>query len=378
MGPALLATGIITCVTALAYSGLILFFFFGWRKLHRQGNGIRTGTGMKVSVIIAARNEDENIGPLMGSLASQDYPRDLTEVIIVDDGSDDGTAALANDFIVKHGLLQWKVLQRNGENGTGSKKEAITMGVRAARGEIILVTDADCSIPQGWITSMLGRFADEQTKMVAGPVAVKGAEGLAGKFQSLEFLGLVASGAGAVGAGQPFLCNGANLAYRKAAFQEVDGYRGNERFRSGDDVFLLHKLKAAYGNRAIAFAFDRKALITTAPAGNFGAFLRQRARWASKSPGYSDVLSIFTALLVLLLSLLIVFCLVAGFFDPIYFLVFTVLVIFKSLSDLPLMLGITKFAGELRLLKWLLLFEAAYPFYVLVAAFISLFWRRKW
>jgi cellulose synthase/poly-beta-1,6-N-acetylglucosamine synthase-like glycosyltransferase len=378
MGPALLVTGIVACVIALAYAGLILFFFFGWKKLQRQGIPGRTEAGMKVSVIIAARNEERNIGPLLDSLASQDYPRDLTEVIVVDDGSEEGTASRAEDFILKHGLTQWKVLKRKGDDGKGSKKDAITLGVKAAQGEIILVTDADCSLSPGWITSLISRFGDEQTIMVAGPVAIQGAEGLEGKFQTLEFLGLVASGAGAVGAGQPFLCNGANLAYRKAAFLEVDGYRGNERFRSGDDVFLLHKLKAAYGNRAIAFAFDRKALVTTSPTGSFGAFLRQRARWASKSPGYRDALSAFTALSVFLMAILMVCCFVAGFFDPLYFLVLIGLIIFKSLSDIPLMLGITKFTGDQRLIKWMPLFEAAYPFYVLLAASLSLFRRKRW
>jgi hypothetical protein len=149
---------------------------------------------------------------------------------------------------------------------------------------------------------MVNAFRDD-TRMVFGPVSYFEKRGLTAKFQTLEFLGLVASGAGAALAGIPFLCNGANLAYRKDAFRQVKGFDGNEKYLSGDDVFLLHKMKKEFGRKAVIFNDDETSIVKTYPAPNMRKFLSQRVRWASKSKGYKDGLSILTAIVVFSYSL---------------------------------------------------------------------------
>ncbi len=214
--------------------------------------------------------------------------------------------------------------------------------------------------------------------MVFGPVSFFPVKGLLNRFQSLEFLGLMASGAGAADAGHPFMCNGASLAYRKSAFRQVRGFEDNERFISGDDVFLMHKMKKAFGRKAIEFSHDRRSLVQTYPAEGFRAFFNQRIRWASKSKGYNDNLALSTAVIVFTFNLFLSVTFFTGFFQPLYFLFFAGFLLLKSLVDLPLMQGVTTFTDDRKLMRWYLPFQVVYPFYILVAGVFSLFDKKKW
>ena len=373
----ILVTGALLIVASLSYAVLIFIFTSGWSRLMKAVPLEISEHIFKVSVVVAARDEEHTLLQLLDDLTRQDYPQSFIEVIVVDDFSSDRTAELVANYIKLHGLTGYKLIRREGEGG-GSKKAALSEGVRAASGEIILTTDADCRVPAGWVPAMARHFSRTEISMVAGPVAYYGLENVADRFQAVEFLGLVASGAGAIGAGYPFMCNGSSLAYRREDFLEVKGYEGNEQFRSGDDVFLMHKIKKTFGSASIVFSLEQKALVRTTPAKGFKSFLKQRARWASKSRGYKDWMALSAALSVFLLSLVFTLIFVMGFFNPVAFLVYIALIISKTLVDFPLMRQITRFTGNKELLKWLLPFQGVYPVYVVIAAVMSIFMRRKW
>jgi cellulose synthase/poly-beta-1,6-N-acetylglucosamine synthase-like glycosyltransferase len=179
-------------------------------------------------------------------------------------------------------------------------------------------------------------------------------------------------------AGYPFICNGANLAYRKTAFIRVKGFEGNKRFISGDDVFLMHKMKHEFGNEAIGFAKDKNALVKTYPAKSFLAFLDQRIRWASKSTGYRDPFAIATTIIVFVFNFILSVVFFAGFYHPGLFLLFAGFLALKSAADLSLMWIVTGFNGNRQLMKWYLPFQLVYPFYIFVAGIGSLFRRKRW
>jgi len=371
----MLITGIVLSLTGLFYTGLIGLFTFGW---YRQEGSLKTGTVepvMKVSVIVAARNEEKSMADLLGDLAAQHYPSAMMEVLVIDDHSTDKTAKIVTDFIVKQKLSGFILIKNDDEAG---KKAALARGVGKSTGDLILLTDADCRMGPEWIAEMASYFKDETKVMISGPVSYFPKKGILNRFQSLEFSGLMASGAGAAKAGQPFICNGANLAYRKSAFLKVSGYMGNEKFISGDDVFLMHKMKKEYGNKAVGFAPGKKALIQTYPVPGLRAFLKQRIRWASKSKGYKDNFSAVTAATVFSLSLFISATFFAGFCNPGFFLLFAGIILLKSIIDLPLMWGVTGFSGNRQLMKWYLPFQMIYPFYVVVTGVLSLFPKRRW
>jgi hypothetical protein len=149
---------------------------------------------------------------------------------------------------------------------------------------LILTTDADCVVPAGWIRSMVSTF-EKNVALVSGPVLYPLEASPARQAQALEFLGLVAIGAGAIGAARPNLCNGANVAYRKDVFDEVGGFSGIDHLTSGDDELLMQKI--AYTTPwEVRFCAARDAAVVTDGAPDVGAFVQQRRRWASKGRHY--------------------------------------------------------------------------------------------
>lgn len=367
--------GIFILFIAISYAGLIIFFTTGWYKVSFIPNVTRSGK--RVSVIVAMRDEEKNVALLLEDLTGQNFPVELTEIILVDDHSKDGTFRVVEEFILKHNRPDIIFIKNEDENLNG-KKAALELGINRAQGEIILTTDADCRAGKDWIGSLMAGFSDESVQIVFGFVAYSGLNSTADHFQALEFAGLVASGAGAAGAGHPFICNGANLAYRKTAFQTVGGFSGNEDFLSGDDVFLLHKIKKHFGRKTIVFSKDKRSVVTTFPAPGIGAFIRQRIRWASKSKGYRDFLSVLTALTVFSFSLALLSSLVLGLINPVFFIVTAGLVALKMMVDYPLLLGITNFSGNKNSLKRYWFFQLIYPFYIVTTGILSLFNRKSW
>jgi len=366
---------------AALYMILIGFFTYGWYRGRKSSvfslqSSVVPGK-VPVSLVVSARDEEKFIGDLLDDLTRQDYQEDLTEIIIVDDKSIDNTYKIIEDFMQVNNSSKIILLKTEEFNVSG-KKAAIDLAVRRATGEIILTTDADCKVGPGWITAMVNSFKDEKIRMVAGPVSYLPVKGFWNEFQSIEFASLIASGAGAAGAGHPFLCNGAGLAYRKEAFMQVGGFSGNEQYLSGDDVFLLHKVKKAFGRRSVVFCHGEKAIVKTFPAEGFRKFISQRVRWASKSRAYSDPLSIFTALIVFSYSLTVLSSFISGFFNPWFFLLSGGMLVLKMITDFPLLWGVTGFFRHRRLLRWYPVFQVIYPFYIAYAGLLSLFKRRLW
>lgn len=376
MATAFLTILILALLIASGYLVLIGIFTFGWYR--KPGREADPGAGSgKISVVVAARNEESNMVGLLNDLIRQDYPGGLLEIIIVDDHSTDRTASITRDFIRDHPSSGIIYIINDNEEKRG-KKASIELGISHAAGEVIVTTDADCRMREGWIRALAGRFNKEHVQMVFGPVTIRKQDNFTGLFQAMEFDGLVASGGGAALAGYPFLCNGANLAYRKEVFHTTGGFSDNMRFISGDDVFLLHKIKKLYGAKAIVFCKDKKSIVDTAPVSGAGAFLRQRIRWASKSKGYRDSLSIITAITIFSFSLTVLLSFLAGFTDPMYFSISGGLFLLKIFADLPLLAGITKFTGKPFPFMWYPVFQLIYPLYIIIAGILSLSNRNKW
>ena len=235
----------------------------------------------KVSVIIPARNEEENIEDCLRSVLEQSYPPELIEIIVVNDHSEDGTVGVVRSLMKSSDRI--RLLDLDDKPRVAYKKAAISMAIDQAGGEIILTTDADCICNQEWVETMVSHFA-EDVEMVSGPVELTG-NSLFMKFQALEFIGLIMVGAAGILQGRPNMCNGANLGYTKNAFFKVNGFEGVDGIASGDDELLMHKL-AERSSGSIAFAYDPKAIVRTAAQPNLKAFANQRRRWVSKSRLY--------------------------------------------------------------------------------------------
>lgn len=358
---------------AIAYAILICFYTYGWftlKKVISSGKDVST----KISVLIPARNEENIIGFLIEDLINQGYPENLLEIIIIDDHSEDKTKHIVNSFIEKYEYI--KVLSLpDDEYG---KKKAIRRGVEAASGELIITTDADCRVQKKWLLSIIQYFEKDKPELISGAVCFHNDNSFFGKLQSLEFLSLIASGAGSINMNAPILCNGANLAYTRKAFEKVDGYESDSGFVSGDDVFLLLKIKKEFGSKAVAFLKDYRALVFTEPKGNLKEFLQQRIRWISKSRGYKNLGIVNASLLVYLYNYMLFAGLIIGFWIDELLIYVLIFFIFKLIIDLPIYLGITSFVKKPVLMLFYLPMQVIYVFYVSIMGFVGNFLNFSW
>ena len=236
-----------------------------------------------VTVIVAARNEENSIGLLLTDLTGQDYPPDKLRIVVVDDCSEDGTAAVVKRFMAADSRFQRIELIDAGtaHSPYSHKKRAVHEGIMSSTGEIIMTTDADCRAPRNWVSGMVKRFTPG-VDLVAGMVVVEGT-GLFGRLEALESTGIQCMAAGLMNAGFPVTCNGANLAYRRAAFDRVKGFEGVGTVVSGDDDMLMQKIARSSG---VVFAVEPDTAVRTAAAASLSRFFNQRARWASKTAHY--------------------------------------------------------------------------------------------
>lgn len=262
-----------------------------------------------VSIVIAARNEEDNIAPLLAALAAQDYAPDKFEIILVDDASTDATALRITAAISTYRHLTiHHLLVRNRAEVLSPKKNALAQGIAQARGEILLLTDADCRPQPTWISSMVRHF-DKDVGLVIGfsPYELPALQGMGGRLMAIDALSLAALSAGSSGWGRPATCSGRNLAYRKCVYDQVGGFKEISQFISGDDDLFL-KLVSQKTRWHIRYAYSAATVVPTMMLNSVHQFVQQRIRHASKGFHYgwrmTSILAcawLFNALLLALL-----------------------------------------------------------------------------
>lgn len=359
--------------SGFAYLFIMLIITSGWFRLKKY-SGTTEKHGLKVSLVIALRNEEENILSLLESIYRQSYPRKNIEIILVDDHSEDQTRSIIGMFR-KENSADNIILTR--PSGLG-KKAAITHGAKLATGELIVTTDGDCEMPAFWLSNMVGYFQEYKPSLIIGPVVYHQEKGILQKLFSLDFLSLVASGAGSIGAGVPLMGNGANMAFSRKAFLKIESELQGGEFASGDDVFLIHQMTKNFGRQSIHFLKDPAVTVKTKAPGSLSEFLSQRIRWASKAKGYRTFWSVLVPLAVSFFNLMLGLTFVAGFFKNWFFAIFGLYILLKLLIDVPLLFGFMGFVNKSKLKFYVLPLELLYPFYIISTAFISLFFRYNW
>ncbi len=233
-------------------------------------------------MVVAARNEEKNIGNILEDLVKQTYPRDRYEIIIANDGSEDNTGTIIDSYARKYQHVKHIRAEFDRSSGLTAKKNALHQGISASSGELILSTDADCRVKSTWIETMVSYFTEE-TGMVVGfsQLGKPGSDySIFEGLQAMDFLSLMGAAQGSINLGCPLAASGQNLAYRKNVFEEIGGFDLIKDRVSGDDVLLL-QLIYKLTNWKIRFAPSEKAFNYTLPESAVKSFLNQRKRWAS-------------------------------------------------------------------------------------------------
>ncbi|MDD5676017.1 MAG: glycosyltransferase [Chitinivibrionales bacterium] len=311
---------IIITVSALFtiwYVGAVVFLFGGLGKLKPGNNKIKH----KFSIVIAAHNEENNIQACLQSVFAQSVGEDGYEVIVVDDRSTDKTAEFVQEMARSRANLS---LHRISETpaGIAPKKHAVAQGVAAAKNEIIVLTDADCIVPPMWLDTIDKQF-DDGVGLVQGITTYAYPPGMNRSFfglQALDFLSHGITAAAAIGAGLPINSNANNLAFRKEAFNAVNGYGPLGAVVSGDDDLLLQRIAHTKKWR-VRFMVDPAGAVQTAPTKTLRGIIEQRKRWGSKTIYYNK------KQVMLLGGIFGFYCLIlanlfTGLFLPICFLLF--------------------------------------------------------
>lgn len=325
-----------------------------------------------ISVIVAARNEEQNIGSCLESLSLQHYPPDKHEIIVVNDRSTDDTANIVDKFVKTNSRFRLlNIIESNPY--MSPKKWALTRGIQQAKGEIILTTDADCIVKPGWIASIL-RYFEKDVGLVAGfsPLDRYPSPSPFYRLIALESLALAGVAAGSFGKGFPLTCNGRNLAYRKPVYLQVGGFKSIARLISGDDDLLLHLVRKNT-HWKLRYAIDQESFVSAKPPMNFKEFLHQRSRHASKGRHYPKHLK-----MGLIAAYLFNLSLLGALFFPILRPVFFLLLGAKSLFEFLL---ISKAATLFHHGKLLRFFPLAIPLHMIYVILLG-FWGQvgifKW
>jgi len=359
------------------YCQTLIWLLVGFSRLSR----VKEQSGKDLSsftVIIPFRNEEERILPLLESLLNLEYETALVEIILVDDASKDNSVEMIEQKLGLSGL-NWKIISNERHSGS-PKKDAITAGIKAAKNDWIITTDADCSLPTGWLRHYDSKIRENKTVMICGPVSfyTKGESSLAAHYQMIEGIGLQGVTMGGFGLKRPLLCNGANLAFKKEVFEQVGGYAGNSDIASGDDIFLMDKIRKRYRGK-IGFLKDSNAIVRTPVMSNWKGALQQRIRWASKTSRQKNGLSKFIASIIFITNILVVLCCIG------------IPALNWQFYHLLLMVTLGKIGIDLFFLFWAnmffkiklnigltLLISVVYPFIFSFIAIRSVFGRYQW
>jgi len=366
---------VILTVLTLTYAGLIFYYRQNWLAIPLYKSSTRLPQ-TTISVIIPARNEENNIGGLLNALQEQSYSKEFFDVIVVDDHSTDATATIAGQFPFV------KIIQLEEDNINSYKKKAIETGIAAATGELIVTTDADCIPGKEWLQTIASYKEETNAVFIAAPVSIHCNSSVLQVFQAMDFMVLQGITGAVVHKKQMSMCNGANLAYEKKVFYEVNGFAGIDNIASGDDMLLMYKISEKYPD-AVHYLKAKEAIVSTQAVTTWKEFFQQRIRWASKAAKYQDK-RIFPVLLLVYIvnfSFLVLAGLLTWNVAPMNIGVgfwMLALLLIKTIAELPLFISVSRFFQKQWAIKWFVFFQPLHILYMIISGLFGQFGKYEW
>lgn len=369
---------IICTVLGLCYLILLTLYRIGWRKQPVFELKEDFVPHTFISVIIPARNEAGNIEQCILSIVSGSYPTHLFEIIVIDDYSTDNTIDIVKRFKQSNvrGIRLADYLNDTG-NIVAYKKRALNTGIEKSRGELVVTTDADCLAPKNWLTLIAAKFELESPVMIVGPVDFISNNSILHVFQSLDFMSMQGITAAAHRLNLGNMSNGANLSFSKDAFYAVDGYEGISHIASGDDYLLMMKLNKKYPGK-IGYLKSQQAVVRTMPQPDWGSFLQQRIRWASKSAKYDDKRLNAILIFAYIFNVNFLFLFIEGLFNPIFWTIALFLYIIKVIADIAFLSRVSVFFKKQHQLIAFLVLQPLHIVYIIIAGLLGFIGVYKW
>ena len=365
---------IISIVILLIYTYSIARLLFGFNNVKvYESKNLYPKT--KFSLIVPFRNEEKNLSKLLESFSKLNYPHDLIEIIMVDDFSKDQSERVYIQWRMKNNTFDTTLLE-NLRLSNSPKKDAITRAIPIVKNEWIITTDADCIVNKNWLLTIDNYIQENNVEMIASCVIYKTKNNWFHHFQQMDLLSLQGTTIGSFGLGKPFMCNGANFAYKKQLFIDLDGFNGNNKIASGDDVFLLQKAIQKSPEK-VHFLKSKDTIVVTKPENDLFKLFMQRVRWASKTSSYSSLYAKFLAITVLLMNLSLILSLWFVIIQKMDWKILLGTFLMKYCIDYILLFKTNKFLLNGRFILPLAS-SLIYPFFASTVAIYSLFGNYSW
>jgi cellulose synthase/poly-beta-1,6-N-acetylglucosamine synthase-like glycosyltransferase len=377
----------ISLILLLGYSALLVYYRKSWGSIPNYKVELNSKLNTKISIIIPARNEQENIGNCLQSIIEQSYPAHLFEVLVVDDHSTDNTAAIIKSY-ASHNVKLISLKDFISANEINSyKKKAIEISIQQSNGELIVTSDADCIFPKNWLTTIASFYETKRPVFIVMPVLISYGKKMIEVFQSLDFMTLQGITGASVHKKFHSMCNGANLAYTKEAFIAVNGFKGIDNIASGDDMLLMHKIYNQFPNN-IEYLKSKEVIVKTNPVSTVQQFFNQRIRWASKADQFDDKRIFVVLIIVYFLNVLMMVLPIVALISNRSIFIFNIqlsifnfyilLLSIKTIFELFFLYPVAKFFNQTKLLWW---FPIAQPFhivYTVIAGWLGKFGKYTW
>lgn len=365
----------IFAVVTIPYGVVITLALIGFWKLRKALPLVSNDTYSSfISIIISAKNEAQNIEACLLSILHQRFDKTRFELILMDDHSDDLTYDKAL-MILQNSSLNYQIIRQKEHKG---KKQNLMEGIEAAKGNIIVTSDADVvQRHPNWLSTIASYFETYSPNLLIMPVDVEAGNGLLTRFQIIENVALMGMTAGYAGLKKPFMCNGANLAFKKEAYLLVNGYHSHLHISSGDDVLLLEDIKKLDPN-LVHYYLSRELIVKTTAQKSIAEFMSQRIRWSYKAKYNPNNINLLIGCITVFANLLCLACLVAYVASVPISSYLSIFMMAKIIFDFLLLLLAADFLGRLKYIWWFLPFEGVYGIYALLIGIASMFTKPYW
>ncbi len=323
---------ILASLLAALYLLLLLYYVFHWVKIPVLTVPGSYAPYKGISVIVIARNEELSIETCLRSILNQQYPVQLFEVIVVDDRSTDKTSEIVRQIQSPHIQLLHLLDYPEFVHPPAYKKSGIELAVYKSSHNLIVMTDADCIHHPGWLRTVA--YAEEKSGAVfiAGPIWLFDGKNILAKMQQMENQTFMVITAAGIQSGLHDIANGANMAFSKKAFLESGGYEGNYQYASGDDMFLVEKMRKYFPGK-IAFVKSKTAIVYSSFKEDWKSLLRQRIRWSGKNKGLKSPVIRLVWTFIGFYHVMMIIMLMLSLYHIIFLWSFFILIFTKWMAD---------------------------------------------
>jgi cellulose synthase/poly-beta-1,6-N-acetylglucosamine synthase-like glycosyltransferase len=322
---------------------------------------------IKISVIVAAKNEEQNISALINSLSNQSYPADLFEVIIIDDDSSDNTYGRAVELSKE--FQNYTVYKALNIRFPG-KKGALQFGIEQADNPFILITDADCKPEKSWIKSFAAKF-ELGSEFIIGTAPLVQHKSIVNNFSCFENLRTLLLTLGMANIGMPYSAAARSFGFKKESFEKLSGYENTLDTISGDDDLLLreavkHKMK-------INIVAEKDSFVYSEAPKSFSEYLMQKTRHIKTSFHYIFIHKVFLAVW----HLINIFML----FSPLLMIIsnkFLILFLVKIFGDIYLISSTKRYFNYKFNFFEIIFYQAIYEIFLIINFLNGSFRKVKW